>query len=157
LTNAVKNLHPAHQEIPYEDGFGEDGDEEFVFPDEFGDEFIKTKQFTRARRKSKKEKVIEDYWLLSPKANKALNTQFIRDHKITLHPNLGFKDGQEVRVFSEHGEHNFVVKHDETMREDSVIITANAKGVNFLTPSTVSDEGDSACYQEVKVKIEALD
>jgi hypothetical protein len=50
-----------------------------------------------------------------------------------------------------------VVKHDETMREDSVIITANAKGVNFLTPSIISDEGDSACYQEVKVKIEALD
>ncbi len=149
-------LHPAHQETPYADGFGEDGEEEFVFPDEFGDDFIKTKQFTRARRKSKKEKIIEDYWLLSPKANKALNTQFKRDNKITIHPSLGFEDGQEVRVFSEHGEHNFVVKNCEDMREDTVVITANSLGVNFLTPSTISDEGDSACYQEVKVKVEAL-
>ncbi len=149
-------LHPAHQETPYADGFGENGEEEFVFPDEFGDDFIKTKQFTRARRRSKKEKVIEDYWLLSPKANKALNTQFKRDNKIRLHPNLGFEDGQEVCVFSEHGEHNFVVKNDEDMREDTVVITANSVGVNFLTPSIISEEGDSACYQEVKVKVEAL-
>ena len=150
------HLHPAHQDIPYHDGFGEDGEEEFVFPDEFGDDFIKTKQFTRARRKSKKEKVIEDYWLLSPKANKALNTQFKRDNKITLHPNLGFEEGQEVRVFSEHGEHNFIVKNDEDMREDTVMITSNSVGVNFLTPSIISDEGDSACYQEVKVKVDAI-
>ena len=61
-----------------------------------------------------------------------------------------------VRVFSEHGEYNFVVKNNEDMREDSVVITANSIGVNFLTPSIISDEGDSACYQEVKVKIEAL-
>jgi len=149
-------LHPAYQEIPYHNGFGEDGEEEFVFLDDFDDDFIKTKHFTRARRKSKKEKVIEDYWLLSPKANKALNTQFKRDNKITLHPKLGFKDGQVVRVFSEHGEYNFVVKNNEDMREDSVVITANSIGVNFLTPSIISDEGDSACYQEVKVKIEAL-
>ena len=149
-------LHPAHKETPYGDGFGEDGEEEFVFPDEFGDDFIKTKQFTRARRKSKKEKIIEDYWLLSPKANKALNTQFKRDNRVTLHPSLGFKEGQEVRVFSEYGEHNFFVKNCEDMRKDTVLITANSIGVNFLTPSIISDEGDSACYQEVKVKVEAL-
>ena len=149
-------LHPAHQDTPYADGFGEDGEEEFVFPDEFGDNFIKTKQFTRARRKSKKEKVIEEYWLLSPKANKALNTQFKRDNKIALHPNLGFKDGEEVRVFSKHGEYNFIVKNCKDIREDTVVITANTIGVNFLTPSIVSDEGDSACYQEVKVKVKAL-
>ena len=149
-------LHPAHQETPYADGFGEDGKEEFVFPDEFGDDFIKTKQFTRARRKSKKEKVIEDYWLISPKANKALNTQFKRDNKITLHPSLGFENGQEVHVYSEYGEHNFVVKNDKDMREDTVVITANSMGMNFLTPSIISEEGDSACYQEVKVKVEAL-
>ena len=149
-------LHPAHQDIPYADGFGEDGEEEFVFPEEFDDDFIKTKQFTRARKRSKKEKVIEDYWLLSPKANKALNTQFQRDNKITLHPSLGFKEGQEVRVFSEHGEQNFMVKNSENVRKDSVVITSNAIGVNFLTPSLISDEGDSACYQEVKVKVEAL-
>jgi GR25 family glycosyltransferase involved in LPS biosynthesis len=149
-------VSPAYQEIPYHDGFGEDGDEEFVFPDEYDDNFIKTKQFTRARRKSKKEKIIEDYWLLSPKANKALNTQFQRNNKVTLHPSLGFQEGEEVCVFSSHGTHNFVVKTCQEMREDSVLITANSIGVNFLTPSILSEEGDAACYQEVKVKIERI-
>ncbi len=149
-------LHPAYQAIPYEDGFGEDEEEEFIFPDEFSDNFIKTKQFTRARRKSKKEVVIEDYWLITPKANKALNTQFQRDNKVFTHPSLGFEDAETVKVYSEWGEHQFEVKNSEDMRVDSVVITANATGVNFLTPSIISEEGNSACYQEVKVKLERL-
>jgi anaerobic selenocysteine-containing dehydrogenase len=153
------NYHrsPAYQEIPYADGFGEDGEEEFIFPDEFGDDFIKTKQFTRARRKSKKEVIIEDYWLITPKANKALNTQFQRDEHITLHPSLGFEESETIKVFSQWGEQTFKVKNCENMRNDSVLITANAIGVNFLTPSIVSQEGNSACYQEVKVKLEKID
>jgi len=149
-------LSPAYQEVPYNNGFGEDGEEEFVFPEEYDDDFIKTKQFTRARRKSKKEKVIEDYWLLTPKANRALNTQFQRDNRVTLHPSLGFEEGEEVRLFSSHGEHNFMVKNCQEMREDSVLIYSNSTGVNFLTPNIISDEGDAACYQEVKVKIERI-
>ncbi|MBU1667939.1 molybdopterin-dependent oxidoreductase [bacterium] len=149
-------LSPAFQAIPYKDGFGNDGDEEFVFPDEFGDDFIKTKQFTRARKKSKKEIIIEDYWLISPKANKALNTQFQRDNKITLHPSLGFENGETINVYSEWGEHHFEIKNSEDMRADAVLITANTIGVNFLTPSIISEEGDSACYQEVKVKLKRI-
>jgi anaerobic selenocysteine-containing dehydrogenase len=149
-------VHPAYEEIPYKDGFGEDGDEEFVFIEEFDDDFIKTKQFTRARKKSKKEIVIEDYWLITPKANKALNTQFQRDNRVIIHPSLGFKNKEIVKVFSTWGEHEFTVKHSEDMREDSVLIYANTIGINFLTPSIISDEGNSACYQEVKVKIEKL-
>jgi anaerobic selenocysteine-containing dehydrogenase len=146
----------AYQAIPYEDGFGEDGDEEFIFPDEFGDDFIKIKQFTRARRKSKKEIIIEDYWLITPKANKALNTQFQRDEHITLHPDLGFEENETIKVSTTWGEQTFKVKNCENMRNDSVIITANTIGVNFLTPSMLSQEGSSACYQEVKVKLEKL-
>jgi len=149
--------HPAYQAIPYADGFGEDGDEEFIFPDEFGDDFIKTKQFTRARKKSKKEVIIEDYWLLSSKAKKSLNTQFQRDNRVIMNTTLGFQEGEEVRVYSEYGENNFIVKLDEDMRDDSILINSNTIGVNFLTPSTISEEGDSACYQEVKVKVKRVD
>ena len=148
-------LSPAYQEIPYANGFGEDGDEEFIFSDDFEDDFIKTKQFTRARKKSKKEKIIEDYWLLSPKGNKSLNTQFKRDNQVIVNPTIGFKDGDKVKVYSKYGEHNFIIKNNKDMREDSVVITSNSIGVNFLTPSLISEEGDSACYQEVKVKIES--
>lgn len=146
-------LSPAYQEIPYKDGFGEDNNEEFVFPDEFGDDFMKTKQFTRARKKSKKEKEIEDYWLITAKANKALNTQFKRETCVTVNSSLGFKEDDEVLVYSEYGEHNFTIKINDDMRDDTILIKANALGVNFLTPSIISEEGDSACYQEVKVKI----
>jgi len=147
---------PAYQEIPYQEGFGEDSDEEFVFPDEFGDDFIKTKQFTRARKKSKKEVILTEYWLITPKANKALNTQFQRETHVLLNPTLGFKEGEKVKVSSKWGEHLFFVKNSESLRKDSLLITANTIGVNFLTPNILSEEGDSACYQEVKVKVEAL-
>jgi predicted molibdopterin-dependent oxidoreductase YjgC len=101
--------------------------------------------------------MIEDYWLITPKANKALNTQFQRDEHVTLHPDLGFEENETIKVFSIWGEQTFKVKNCEEMRNDSVIITANARGVNFLTPSTLSQEGNSACYQEVKVKLEKVD
>lgn len=147
---------PAYQAIPYEEGFGEDEDEKFTFLEEFNDDFIKTKQFTRARKKSSKEVIIDEYWLITPKANKALNTQFKRDNRVVIHPNLGFNNEEVVRVYSPWGEHQFKVKNDETMRQDSVMIYANSVGVNFLTPSILSEEGDSACYQEVKVKLEKI-
>ena len=146
-------LSPAYQEIPYKNGFGEDEDGEFEFMDEYDDDFIKTKQFTRARKKSKKEIVISEYWLISPKASKALNTQFKRDNHIILNPSLGFIDDETISVYSTYGGHQFMVKNDETMRDDSVLIYANTMGVNFLTPNILSEEGESACYQEVKVKI----
>ena len=155
--NGDYHTSPAYQAIPYEDGFGEDGDEAFIFPDEFDDDFIKTKQFTRARRKSKKEVIIEDYWLITPKANKALNTQFQRDQYITLHPDLGFEENEKINVSTAWGQHTFMVKNSEEMRNDSVVITANAIGVNFLTPSIISQDGHSACYQEVKVRLEKID
>ena len=49
-----------------------------------------------------------------------------------------------------------MIKIDDDMRNDTLLIIANSKGVNFLTPSIISEEGDSACYKEVKVKLEAL-
>jgi len=146
-------LSPAYQEIPYANGFGEDEDEEFVFIEEYSDDFIKTKQFTRARKKSKKEIIITEYWLITPKASKALNTQFKRDNRVILHPSLGFEDNQSITLYSNYGEHKFVVKNDEEMRNDAVLIYANSIGVNFLTPDILSEEGDSACYEEVKISI----
>ena len=146
-------ISPAYQETPYANGFGEDEEEEFVFMEEYDDDFIKTKQFTRARKKSNKKVIVSEYWLISPKASKSLNTQFKRDNHIILNPSLGFIDDETINVYSGYGEHQFVVKNDESMRDDSVLIYANTIGVNFLTPNILSEEGDSACYQEVKVSI----
>jgi len=149
-------ISPAYQEIPYEDGFGKDGNDEFEFIEDYSDDFINTKSFTKIRT-SKKNKVSDKkFWLLSPKSNKALNTQFKRENNVQLHSELGYNEGETVRLSSEYGAYDFIVKHNDNIRLDSVVITSNSLGVNTLTPSIVSEEGESACYQEVKVTIEKL-
>jgi len=147
---------PAHQAIPYHEGFGEDGEDIFELIQEYEDDFIKLKEFTRARRRSKKERIISDYWLVTPKSPKSLNTQFKRDNRITLHPHLGFREGAPVRVLSDYGSVELIVQHDPTMRQDTVLIPVNTLGVNRLTPDILSEEGEGATYQEVKVTLESI-
>jgi hypothetical protein len=36
------------------------------------------------------------------------------------------------------------------------VITNNTIGVNCLTPALLSEEGENACYQEVKVRVERV-
>jgi anaerobic selenocysteine-containing dehydrogenase len=149
-----QHITAAYEELPYSEGFGEDGDDEFEFIEEYDDDFINTKRFTKYRKSSKNQKVDETFWLLSPKSSKSLNTQFVRDNRVQLHPNLGYSDEDMVEVSSKYGEHEFRVKLNEDIREDCILITNNTVGVNYLTPDTISEEGDSACYQEVKVRVE---
>ncbi|MCK4441809.1 MAG: molybdopterin-dependent oxidoreductase, partial [Sulfurovaceae bacterium] len=143
-------ISPAYQNIPYQDGFEDD---EFEFIDDFYDDFENNKRLRRARKKSKKDITITEYWLVTPKSNHSLNTQFKRDNKVTIHPSLGFKEGVKVKVSSIWGEYKFIVKHSKDMRIDTVLIPANTIGVNFLTPNILSEEGDNACYQDVKIKL----
>jgi anaerobic selenocysteine-containing dehydrogenase len=149
-------LSPAYQELPYSDGFGEDGDDEFTFIDDFDDFFENIKNLQRAKKSRKKEQTISEYWLLTPKAKDALNTQFARTNSIRVHPDLGYSDGEEVLVSSQNGSYQFVIINDDNIREDCVVITANSIGVNYLTPSIISEEGESACYQEVKVTLKSI-
>jgi anaerobic selenocysteine-containing dehydrogenase len=144
---------PAHQPCPYEDGFGEDGEDEFEFIEEYEDDFINPKRFTKYRKQNQKRKEDERFWLLSPKSSKSLNTQFYRGNRVHVHPDAGFAENEEVILHSEQGSHPFIVHLDEDIRPNCVVVTNNTFGVNFLTPSIVSEEGENACYQEVKVSI----
>jgi anaerobic selenocysteine-containing dehydrogenase len=83
-------ISPAYEAIPYEEGFGKDGDDEFEFIEDYDDDFINTKSFTKVRTSKKNRVEDERYWLLSPKSNKALNTQFKR--------NIMFKYTQSVNI-----------------------------------------------------------
>jgi len=56
-------------------------------------------------------------------------------------------------VYSIYGEHKFNVKNSPKVREDTILIYSNTFGVNKLTPPIISEEGDNACYQEVKIKL----
>jgi len=146
-------LSPAYQVIPYQNGFEDNG---FEFIDDFYDDFENDKQLRMVRKSSKKKVKITEYWLVSPKSNHSLNTQFKRDNRVTIHPSLGFKNKEKIKVSSIWGEYEFIVKHSKSMRIDTVYIPANSIGVNYLTPNILSEEGNSACYQEIKVKLDKV-
>jgi len=131
-------ISPAYEERPYVKGFGEDGDDLFEFIKVYDDDFIKD----------------EKLWLLSPKTNKALNTQFKRDNKVKLHPSLGYAEGEMVRITSDYGTIDLEVVLNEDLLFNCVVVTSNTLGLNVLTPAMVSDEGENACYQDVQITLE---
>ena len=151
-----QRVSPAHEVCPYAEGFGEEGEDEFAFIEEYEDDFVNTKRFKKYRKESQNKPKEETFWLLTPKAKQALNTQFARDTHVTLHPENGYEEGDVVKLSSEHGSHTFTVSLSETVRRDCVLVTANTIGVNYLTPSLLSAEGENACYQEVKVRVEQV-
>ena len=144
-------ISPAYEEIPYKDGFGEAGADGFIFIEEYDGGFVKTGTL-------KKDKVKDEtFWLLSPKTNKALNTQFKRDNKVQMHPDSGYDEGETVLLSSENGKLELEVALNVDLRSDCVLVTSNTLGLNLLTPSIVSDKGENACYQEVKVTIASME
>ena len=150
-------ISPVYKALPYEEGFGLDCNDEFEFIEEYDDDFINTKRFTKVRTSEKNKVEDERFWLLSPKSNKALNTQFKRDNKVQIHPKHGYEEGTMLRLNSEYGMLDLEVKHNENLRDDCLMVTNNTLGLNRLTPSVISDEGESACFQEVKINIEKVE
>ncbi len=145
-------ISPAYEELPYKDGFGEDGDEEFEFVDEFYDDFEDIKALRRFRKSIKKD--LDEYYLITPKSSKMLNTQFGEVERVVyLNPNIGIEDGEEVIVKSIWGELKLEAKLTNDLRDDCVLIKYAVAGVNRLTPPISSLEGNSACYGDVKVKV----
>jgi len=98
----------------------------------------------------------EGFWLITPKYKYSLNSQFNRAKSIRVPQSLGLNDGDMVKVTSSYGELVADVMNDERLRDDCILIYSGTKGVNNLTPSILSDEGDGACFQEIKVKVEKL-
>jgi anaerobic selenocysteine-containing dehydrogenase len=150
-------ISPAYEEVPYAEGFGEDGDDEFEFIEDYDDDFINTKSLTKIRTSKKNQLTDERLWLISPKSNKALNTQFKRSETVTLHPLLEYIEGTKVKLSTEYGALVLEVVLSENIRANCVVVSCNTLGLNKLTPSLVSNEGESACYQEVKVEIERVE
>ena len=159
LNQAIKKdnifISPSFEEIPYSNGFGEDGDEEFEFIDDFYDDFEDIKALRRFRKKLKVNS--EEMWLLTPKSSKSLNSQFIREESIVYVPNIPWiSDGDRVLVKSIWGELELTAKVSLDLREDCVLIKRSVRGVNILTPPISSSEGNMACYGDVKVVLEKL-
>ncbi len=126
--------------VPYQDGFDTD-DGEFVFLEEF----------------EVPQKVEEgEFYLITAKSPKSLNSQFYREEHVYLHSALGYKEGALVKLISDVGEVALPVKLNNDLREDCVLVYSGTKGVNKLTSSKHSYEGKNAIFQENFVRIEKL-
>ncbi len=122
---------------PYHDRFYTD-DEKFIFVDEIEDDGLRGL----------------GYFLITPKSKYSLNSQFKRASFAHLPPCAGYSDGDSVMISSQYGQYEFKVKVDERLRDDSILIYSGTPGVNYLTPDKLSEEGESAIFQDVKVTLE---
>lgn len=94
-----------------------------------------------------------EYFLITCKQQNGLNSQFDEDNFAYFSPHAPLMQNQEIILATKTGNASFVVKFDERLREDCVLLYAGNKKVNFLTTSMSSKSGQSAIYQEQKVKI----
>jgi anaerobic selenocysteine-containing dehydrogenase len=95
----------------------------------------------------------EGFYLITSKYSKGLNSQFKRAEGVYLHPEAGFEAGEIVQLSSKSGSVDMVVKHDPSLRRDCLLIYSGTPDVNVLTPALLSYEGESAVYQEHKIKV----
>lgn len=123
-----------YSKIPYEDGFING---EFEFLDTIDLDIDKS----------------EGFYLITSKYPKGLNSQFKRPDGVYFHPESGFEAGEIVQLSSHSGTVDMIVKYDERLRADCLLIYSGTPNVNVLTPSFLSYEGESAVYQENKIKV----
>ncbi len=132
-------LSKSYDTVPYHDKFYTD-DEKFIFVDEIDDEGLRER----------------GYHLITSKNKHSLNSQFKRATKAYIPHNCGFENGERVRIVSKYGAFEFEVEVDDALREDSILIYSGTHGVNYLTPDKLSEEGESAVFQDVKVQLEKI-
>ncbi len=141
------------EDIPYKEGFDTD-DKEFVFLEEIEIDRSANK-IVLTKNRGKKRKKSNELYLLTPKSATSLNSQFKREESVYMHSESGYSEGESVIVSSSVGNVTLPVKHNDALRMDTVLIYSGTKGVNNLTSSEVSWEGNSAAYQEEKVTIQS--
>ena len=101
-----------------------------------------------------KNKTDENFYLITAKSKKSLNSQFNNDNHVYLHPSSGFEDGNEVKISSPYGSSQFKVKTSFYIKENCAFFYAGNKYVNYLTPNKEDEDSFSAMYQEVLIQIE---
>ncbi|NOQ31193.1 MAG: molybdopterin-dependent oxidoreductase [Helicobacteraceae bacterium] len=122
--------------IPYEDGF-DTASGKFEFLDEIDFEH----DFSWGMN------------LIYAKSKNSLNSQFKREQFAYINANHGWDNGEEVILESKYGTLKIVLKHDNTLRPDTLLLYSGTPGANNLTNSKVSYEANSAVYQGIKINI----
>lgn len=132
-------ISKTYEEYPYANTFyTKSGKFEFLeeFDDDFDDE--------------------EGFFLIAAKQNKSLNSQFITDDYLYVPLCLGLEQEERVRLTNRYGSAEYSVMPSDKLRDDCLLLYSGAKNANQLTPYAMSQEGNCAIYQEMKVKLEKI-
>ena len=101
-----------------------------------------------------KDKTDDNFYLITAKSKNSLNSQFNADNHVYLHSSVKFEDGASVKISSKYGSHDFIVKHNDDIKENCAFFFAGNQYANYLTPNLEDEESFSAMYQEVLLDIE---
>lgn len=100
------------------------------------------------------EKLDNEFYFITAKKKKNLNSSFKIDNYLYLNPKTGFKNEDNVTLTSKYGKANFIVKLTEDVKENCVLCYAGNKNANYITPYFSDESSSSAMYQEVLVSID---
>ena len=101
-----------------------------------------------------KEKTNENFYFVTAKSKKSLNSQFAKDNFVYLNSDTNFKEGDNVTISSRNGSAKFIVKINDDIKSDCAFFFTGNKYANYLTPAKEDESSFSAMYQEVLVEIE---
>ncbi|RXJ87941.1 molybdopterin-dependent oxidoreductase [Arcobacter sp. CECT 8985] len=100
------------------------------------------------------QKLDNEFYFITAKKKKSLNSSFKIDNSLYLNPKCGFDNGQEVILKSKYGKAKFLVKLTDDVKDNCVLCYAGNKNANYITPYYSDESSSSAMYQEVLVSIE---
>ena len=101
-----------------------------------------------------KHKKDKNFYLITAKNPKSLNSQFAKDDFVYLNSTHGFNENDEVLINSDHGEAKFIVKINDDIKAGCAFFYAGNKNVNYLTPFDEDEVANNAIFQEVLLDIE---
>jgi anaerobic selenocysteine-containing dehydrogenase len=101
-----------------------------------------------------KEKTNENFYFITGKSKKSLNSQFTNDDFVYLNSATNFKNGDSVSISSKYGSAKFIVKINDDIKSNCAFFFAGNKNANYLTPAKEDESSFSAIFQEVLVEIE---
>jgi len=100
------------------------------------------------------DKEEEQFYLITVKSKKTLNSQFGEDNNIYLNSKSGFKTGDEVLVSSDNGEAKFIVSINDDVKTNCAMVYSSNRKANYLTTHKSDEEAFSAIYNEALLTIE---
>ena len=94
------------------------------------------------------------YFFITTKRKRNLNSQFESDDRAYFNPKSGLKEGEKIKLSSKFGEATFEVALSEDVKEDCILTYAGNKKANYLTTFKSDEVAYSATFQEVLITID---